>query len=232
MFWASPSKQTAFQDASWVQPLSSWKQIFLSITSEIKGTAHTVLGSAHSRAGGKGSLWDLTQDKHTLSHSQGLTRGPCALGWLRRTWGSPLFQALSGNIPVRIQVFSSGRAKGLQCSPSHSLREKKSNREHWIQHPEPLSPHIYCALRLWARPHSCPAAALLLLTPPTVHTTARSKQQALVSHQSPRPSLCWPLTAPYFTPSILTYLHLVNGITDGNWPDLRPDPQNIAQWVQ
>lgn len=107
-----------------MQPLSSWKQIFLSITSEIKGTAHTVLGSAHSRAGGKGSLWDLTQDKHTLSHSQGLTRGPCALGWLRRTWGSPLFQALSGNIPVRIQVFSSGRAKGLQCSPSHSLREK------------------------------------------------------------------------------------------------------------
>lgn len=166
------------------------------------------------------------QDKHTLSHSQGLTRGPYTFSWLKRTCRNPLFQVLSGNIPVRIQVFSSRSTKGLQVLPRPQLKreDQMENTQFNILHH--LVPFICCAsapglspgLSYGSIPQSCPAVTH---THPTVHTTARSKQQALVSHQPLRPSLCWLFTTHYFTPSILTYLRSVHGITDGTWPQIQ-----------
>lgn len=130
------------------------------------------------------------QDKHTLSHSQGLTRGPYTLSWLKRTCRNPLFQALSVNIPVRIQVFSSGRAKGLQVLPKPQLKraDQMENTQFNILHH--LVPFIRCASAPGLVPRAVPwehPPKLPRCYSHTPHSAYHSKIKATSPSQPPAP---------------------------------------------
>lgn len=55
--------------------------------------------------------------------SLGLMRGPCPLGWIRWSWGCPLFQVLLHSAHVRIKTRPLTQLGDCESSPGQSLRE-------------------------------------------------------------------------------------------------------------